>query len=113
MVREFVRDELIGRGYQVLEAASGDEALRRYGSSDETIHLLLTDVVMPGINGRELAERMTDIRPDLKVIFMSGFTSDITLDGDRWTHANFLQKPFAPSALGLLLRQTLDAQPGH
>jgi two-component system sensor histidine kinase EvgS len=75
-----------------------------------TIHLLLTDVVMPNINGRELAERLTSARPDLKVLYMSGYT-DMVLDVHGVLEADgaFLSKPFTPGELASKVRAVLDA----
>jgi two-component system cell cycle sensor histidine kinase/response regulator CckA len=112
MVRDFARDVLISRGYRVLAAPSAEEALAQFDRHVDPIHLLLTDVVMPGMNGRALAEQLTLMRPDLKVIFTSGYNDDAALGrGTRWEGTLFLQKPFSPEALGRLVRQVLDAGP--
>lgn len=108
MVRGLVRTMLSAKGYTVHEASSGEEALERYGDRLDSVHLLLTDVVMPGINGRVLAERLVSRRPDLKVLFMSGYTEDAVL-GARGPGVQFLQKPFAPDRLRTMVRQVLDA----
>ena len=108
MVRSLVRSILTAKGYTVREASSGEEALERFGDDLGRVHLLLTDVVMPGINGRVLAERLAARRPDLKVLFMSGYTEDAVL-GARGPGMQFLQKPFAPDALRSMVRQVLDA----
>ncbi len=106
-VRSLVRSMLRARGYSVLEASSGEDALERYGNGLDGIDLLLTDVVMPGMNGRVLAERLTARRPALKVLFMSGYTEDAVLGaGARDVH--FLQKPFTTDGLRAKVRQTLD-----
>ena len=107
MVRSLVRSILSAKGYTVREASSGEEALERFGDDLDLVHLLLTDVVMPGINGRVLAERLSARRPDLKVLFMSGYTEDAVL-GARGPGMQFLQKPFAPDALRSMVRQVLD-----
>jgi PAS domain S-box-containing protein len=111
MVRVFARDVLAARGYRVLEASSGEEALQLYASDDEPIDLLLTDIVMPGINGRELAERMIAVKPDVKVLFMSGYTEDASLRSAMWQAVSLLQKPFGVEALEREVRQTLDREP--
>lgn len=72
-VREFARDILVAGGYEVLEARDGEEALRVAETHTAPIHLLLTDVVMPRLNGVELAGQLTRRRPDTKVLYMSGF----------------------------------------
>ena len=102
-----MRSILSAKGYTVREASSGEEALERFGDDLDLVHLLLTDVVMPGINGRVLAERLSARRPDLKVLFMSGYTEDAVL-GARGPGMQFLQKPFAPDALRSMVRQVLD-----
>src|SRR5213594_275507 len=75
-VRNVARQVLERHGYTVLEASSAEAALDIATRYSGTIHLLLTDVVMPGLNGRELASRLADLRPDARVIFMSGYTDD-------------------------------------
>ena len=84
----------------MLEATDGDEAFARFGDRVRDVDLLLTDVVMPGMNGRELAERLRARNPDLLVIFMSGYTDEI-LDQDSLVGPapEFLAKPFTPGAL--------------
>jgi PAS domain S-box-containing protein len=98
-VRDLARDILAGRGYTVLEAATPEAALAQ-ARAGEPIDLLLTDVVMPRINGRELAERLRALRPGLPVLYMSGYTDDALLHrGVAAPGAHFLQKPFSPAAL--------------
>jgi two-component system cell cycle sensor histidine kinase/response regulator CckA len=108
MVRTFARDVLAAKGYQVLEASSGEEALHAYAGNRHAIDLLLTDIVMPGMNGRELAEQMVAMRPSLKVLFMSGYTEDASLRGAMWRSTSLLQKPFGVADLEREVRQTLD-----
>jgi len=108
MVRIFARDVLAAKGYQVLEASSGEEALHAYAGNRHTIDLLLTDIVMPGMNGRELAEQMVAMRPSLKVLFMSGYTEDASLRAAMWRSTSLLQKPFGVADLEREVRQTLD-----
>jgi DNA-binding NtrC family response regulator len=92
----------------VLEA-SGLEALHLGGEYSGCIHLLLTDVVMPKINGRELAARLTSLRPEIKVLYMSGYTDDVIVDqGILQEDIAFLQKPFTPSSLVQKVRTVLD-----
>jgi PAS domain S-box-containing protein len=109
-VRELILDVLTDRGYIVLEARDGNEALRLCEQHSSPIHLLLTDVVMPGgMNGRELAERLTSLHPELKVLYMSGYTDEAIIHHgvlDRGTI--FLQKPFTPNALERKAREVLD-----
>jgi two-component system, cell cycle sensor histidine kinase and response regulator CckA len=74
-----------------------------------TIHLLLTDVVMPGMNGRELAQQVVSMRPDINVVFMSGYTDDVMIHhGALDSRVTFLQKPITPDVLTRKLRQVLD-----
>ncbi|MFN4258179.1 MAG: response regulator [Gemmataceae bacterium] len=109
-IRELTRVALAAHGYTVLEAGNGPEALTVVQHYQETIHLLLTDVIMPRMNGRELADALLQQRPDLKVIFMSGYTDDAVVRyGLNAFGAHFLQKPFTPMALLRLLREVLDA----
>jgi signal transduction histidine kinase len=99
-VRELAAAALRRAGHQVFEATDGDEALARFGGRAAEIALLLTDVVMPGLNGRELAERLRAGNPDLLVLFMSGYTHEI-LDRDELVGPGtaFVAKPFTPSSL--------------
>jgi CheY-like chemotaxis protein len=97
-------------GYTVLQAQSGAEALALAGQHMEPIHLLLTDVVMPGMSGRELAERLAGDRPGIKTLFMSGYTDDtIVRHGVLQAETAFITKPFTFDALLHKVRATLDA----
>jgi signal transduction histidine kinase/ABC-type phosphate/phosphonate transport system substrate-binding protein len=99
-VRAFARDALEFAGYQVLEAASGDAALALAASHRAAIHLLLTDVVLGGMNGRELSERLTRIHPETKTLFTSGYADDITARrGVLSGRMAFLPKPYSGTAL--------------
>jgi len=109
-IRSLMRRILQREGYQVLEAGDGEEALSVAGAHPETIHLLLTDVVMPRMNGRELAERLYPKRPGIKVLYVSGYTSDAVVRAATYpTGAGFLQKPFTLDALLGKVRQILTA----
>jgi PAS domain S-box-containing protein len=109
-VRELAARVLRQQGYTVLEAANGAEALRLARERGEPVHLLLTDVVMPGLSGEALAEQLIQIRPGLKVLFMSGYTDDaISHRGVLEPGVSFLQKPFGPPALARKVRAVLDA----
>jgi CheY-like chemotaxis protein len=103
-VREANRTILQRNGYTVVEAADGKQALALSDLHNGRIDLLLTDVVMPLMGGRELAERIVERRPDLKVLFVSGYTQDPLEDG-----AAFLQKPITPDTLLRKLRGVLGA----
>lgn len=108
MLRELLRDQLQGSGYVVLEAAGIAEALQLGRHPASPIHLLLTDVVMPGMSGRELAEYLTQANPDMKVLYMSGYTDDAIIQhGILDKKTPFLQKPFTPTALERRVREIL------
>jgi len=108
-LRRAARRILSSAGYTVLEAADGAEALRVLEGHAGPLHLLLTDVVMPGLSGREVAERLCALRPGLKVLFSSGYTDDSILRHgvlDRSVH--FIAKPFTRAALTRKVRDVLD-----
>jgi PAS domain S-box-containing protein len=107
-VRSLARRILERRGYTVLEARHGMEALQVAESFTSTIHLLLTDLTMPEMNGRVLAERLAVLRPGMRVLFMSGYTEDdIFRRGALEAGAAFLEKPFTPKSLSDKVRDTL------
>jgi two-component system, cell cycle sensor histidine kinase and response regulator CckA len=109
-VRVLVRSILNKLGYTVLDAQSGGDALLLCEQHPDGIDLLLTDVVMPRMSGRQLAERLSLIRPQLKVLYMSGYTSDTVLrHGVRDATIAFIQKPITPSALARKVREALDS----
>ena len=111
-VRKLIHSVLEGAGYTVLEARSGPEALAMCEIYPDVIHLVVTDVVMPQMSGKELANRLTALRPDSKLLFMSGYTDHAMVD--HWElspDTAFLQKPFAPSTLAAKVRQVLDSRP--
>jgi two-component system, cell cycle sensor histidine kinase and response regulator CckA len=105
-IRSLAREILEGQGYVVLEAAGADEAVRLAASHGGPIHLLLTDVVMPGRSGVELAEALLARRPSLRVVYMSGY-ADRAVQADAPGVA-FVQKPFDPALLARRVRATLD-----
>jgi PAS domain S-box-containing protein len=110
MVRELVCEILQRNGYTVLEARGGDEALLISGRHHGPIHLLLTDMVMPRMRGSDLAERLALLRPEMKILFMSGYTDDATFkNGDAGKETAFIQKPFGPSTLANKVRDVLDS----
>jgi CheY-like chemotaxis protein len=95
-------------GYNLLIASDGREALNISKAYDGVIHLLLTDVIMPNMNGQELADAMQTMRPDMPIIFMSGYTDDvISHHGVLEPGVNFLQKPVTPSRLAKILKEVL------
>jgi PAS domain S-box-containing protein len=108
-VREMTQAALQRQGYTVLPAASGAEALQIARANSGAINVVLTDVVMPGMSGPQLVERLREEHPHLVALFMSGYTSDAVLrHGIETGEADFLQKPFSTSALAAKLRQVLD-----
>jgi len=108
-----VNEILSGQGYTVLQAGTGNTALRLAERHSGPIHLLFTDVVMPGMSGRVLAERLASLRPEVRVIYTSGYTDDAILrHGLRTEGLNFLQKPFRPEALLHKVREVLNAPEG-
>lgn len=109
-VRDLVRRELLKTGYQVIEAKNGVEACLTATQQSYHVDLLLTDVVMPGMNGRELAEHLAVIKPNLRVLFMSGYLDDISVNSGMDPHrTTFLQKPFTPDLLLRTVRALLDS----
>ncbi len=108
-VRLLVRGTLEQSGYSVLDAGSGAEALVMANERTQPIHLLVTDVVMPGMSGREVAEHVTLAHPETKVLFMSGYTDDaVVRHGALESSAAFVQKPFTPDSLLRKVREVLD-----
>ncbi len=111
-VRALTRHVLVGCGYAVLEAADGQEAVRAAEVHDGPIHLLVTDVVLPTIDGRTVAERVAQVHPDVRVLYVSGYTADAVIHhGILHETVPFLQKPFAPTALAVKIRELLDQPP--
>jgi hypothetical protein len=116
-VRTLVRDILEPQGYHLLEARDAEEALRAAATHPDRIHLLLTDVVMPGMNGRELAARLSLQRSDMKVLYMSGFA--FVLDQHAMAQADpglepgspIIAKPFSAESLVQKVRGLLVAAP--
>ena len=107
-LREMAREYLESVGYAVLEAASGAEALQKAKEFDGTIHLLLTDVVMPEMSGPELARQIAALRPEVRVIFTSGYTNDaIARQGVLDPSVAFIQKPYRPKALARRIQEVL------
>ena len=111
-LRYLARQFLEKQGYKVIEAADGAVAMQIVVAHEGVIHLLLTDVIMPGMNGRELAQRVSEMRPNVKVLYMSGYTENVighngTLDAG----VRLLQKPFNLRDLKDKVREVIDASP--
>ena len=110
-VRELIREILVGNGYTVLVAANGDDALGISERNAGEIQLTITDVVMPKMSGRDVAARLLSQRPMMKVLFMSGYTSDsVVHHGVLDEGISFLEKPFTPSSLARKVREVLALQ---
>ncbi len=107
-VRSLTTEFLSDLGYRVLEANDGAVALERARSFDGTIDLLLTDVIMPKIGGRELADTLTSDRPNTAVVFVSGYPQDLAIDDEVETRHTVLQKPYSLADLEATIRRTLD-----
>jgi PAS domain S-box-containing protein len=113
-VRDLIRRVLADRGYAVLAADDGAAAVRLAAGHRGPIHLLITDVVMPDVGGRAVAERVAERHPAVRVLFVSGYTDDaIIRHGVLRDGVNFLQKPFSPLALAFKVREVLDAPPAR
>jgi CheY-like chemotaxis protein len=111
-VRAVARQILERNGYTVLEAPNGKAAIDIAAQRQGPIHLLLTDVVMPELSGRQLADQITAQRPELKVLFMSGYTDDaVVRHGVLEAGIAYLQKPFTPDGLARKVREVLDSSP--
>jgi CheY-like chemotaxis protein len=110
LVRAMAKRLLKQQGYRVLEATNGEEALRVIQEqAGEEIHLLLTDVVMPQMGGKELADQLKILRPDIKVLYISGYTDNaIVHQGVLNPGTHFLQKPFSIKTLSHKVRDVLD-----
>jgi PAS domain S-box-containing protein len=117
-VRRMLREALSNCGYRVWEAGNGSEALKHWGSRVAEVDLLITDVVMPVMNGKKLADHLRNLRPDLRVIFMSGHAEDVLTDqGMLDASVDLLPKPFLPEALIAKVRAVCvdagKAEPGR
>jgi PAS domain S-box-containing protein len=111
-LRYLARQYLEKQGYKVIEAADGAVAMQIAVAHEKTIHLLLTDVIMPGMNGRELAQRIAEIRPNVKILYMSGYTENVIgHNGMLDAGIRLLQKPFNLRDLKSIVREVLDATP--
>jgi signal transduction histidine kinase len=109
LVRDLIQDVLAPLGYRVLTTATGDEAVKASDSFQGSVDLLLTDVVMPGMNGRQLAEVMRTKRPGIKVLFMTGYTQDaLSTQGILEPGVALIHKPLRAGTLARQIRQVLD-----
>jgi CheY-like chemotaxis protein len=109
IVRSMTREILQESGYQVLSAEHAEDALQVVGEHSGPIHLLLSDVVMPGLSGRELAEQLAPLRKEMKVLYMSGYTDDaIVHHGVLEEGTAFIEKPFTPLTLSRKVREVLN-----
>ncbi|HEY7547619.1 MAG TPA: PAS domain S-box protein [Blastocatellia bacterium] len=109
IIRDMACEALRLCGYAVVAASGSGEALLMCERHESPIHLLLTDVVMPHLSGPELAERLTRVRPEMKVLYMSGYTdNELARHGIVDTDVAFIQKPFTPTSLSLKVREVLD-----
>lgn len=108
-LRELAGEVLQSLGYTVLSAGSGADALQLAGQFSSRIDLLLTDVIMPGMSGRDLAERLISLRPGISVVYMSGYTSEVIMQRDLLApQAAFVRKPFTREEIARKIRQVLD-----
>jgi signal transduction histidine kinase/CheY-like chemotaxis protein len=111
-VRKLLTHVLRRRGYKVIEASNGEEALRLFDSHRASISLVLTDMVMPHMSGRELGEKLRVLSSELKIIYMSGYTDDVLVrTGALGPGMSFLQKPLRPEVLAAKVREALDGKP--
>ncbi len=109
LIREYVGELLQGVGYDVIVAADGPKALHKAAAAGRPLHLMLTDVVMPGMSGSQLAEKMVELYPNLIVLYSSGYTNDaIVRHGVLQDNVNFIQKPYNAAALTQRIRKLLD-----
>jgi len=107
-VRRLVRDVLERSGYEVLEAPDGPSAIELCTSHSGRIDLLLTDIVMPNMSGRRLAQELVGARPELRVLFTSGYTDGEIPNGELREGVSFVGKPFSPDELTRKVREVLD-----
>ena len=110
-MRSLASEVLQGQGYEVIEARHGEEAIELSQRHDGRIDVLVTDVVMTGMSGRQLADLLCQSRPRLKILFMSGYPGDAVVRHGLLRPGNeFIQKPFMPESLASKLRELLDRQ---
>jgi CheY-like chemotaxis protein len=108
-VRRLAGSVLHAHGYTVLSAESGDDALAQTAHLEGPLHLLLSDVVMPGMNGRQVYTRLAELRPELRVVYMSGYTEEVIApQGVLEPGVDFIAKPFTVESLARKVRDVLD-----
>ncbi len=113
LLRKMAAEMIKGMGYKVLEAAGPEDALQTAQTHPGDIELLVTDVVMPGMNGLALKDKVSDIRPSIKALFISGYADEVIAEYGNLTQTSaLLQKPFTSESLGERMRQVLDQAPG-
>lgn len=110
-IRKMICAMLLQNGYAALEASDGFEALQVIERGFDTVNLVLTDVVMPQMGGAELARHVSVLRPELPIVFMSGYTDDPVIRGVRSSNADFLAKPFTADTLVATVRHALMRRP--
>lgn len=111
VVRKLTREVLEIYGYKILTTVDCNEAIDVCRNYPETIHLLITDVIMPKMSGRELVEQLIEIRPEMKVLYMSGYSdNELGIDGRLENNVQFLQKPFSIETMTALVREILDSR---
>jgi len=109
VVRDLIRQVLHATGYEVVEATTGEQALHVSSAHRGPIHLLVADVVLPGLSGPEVAAQLVSARPDIQLIYISGYAPEtVQRYGISDKHCLFLQKPFTPTTLLAHVRQALD-----
>jgi hypothetical protein len=111
-LRGLIRQVLVRRGYTVLDTGDPHEAIRICEQRAETIDLLVTDVIMPGMNGPQVVERVARLQPQMRILYISGYTAKALLDHGIGQNVSFFAKPFSPEALARKIREVLDA-PSH
>lgn len=113
MLRTSIKESLEAFGYRVFTAANGDQALTLARRFPETLHLILTDLILPGKSGKETAEALLDCHPESVILYMSGYSDDLVVKKGLVTEETpFLQKPFTPSELAIKVREMLDRPSG-
>ncbi|MGA2502032.1 MAG: response regulator [Tepidisphaeraceae bacterium] len=111
-MRELARITLERRGYRVLISPNAADAISIAGKEGQAIDMLITDVIMPGMNGRQLYERLAAMKPDLKVLFMSGYTENVIAEhGILDAGVNFIQKPYGIDEFARKVHAILSAPP--